>query len=545
MKKHKNLDLEQRNYDTTLEYADRRNKGQFYTPKIFVDYAHSMLTHHLGTDWKEQFVVWDNCCGTKNLTRDYKFKELYCSTLEQYELDASSDLNPEATSFQFDFLNSPLEDLPKGLLEAFQQNKKILFLLNPPYSGNKLAADVSKCRQDMKKQKFGICSRNILSQFYYRMIKIKEQYNLTNLHICIFAPRNIFISPSFQKLRYLYADNFKCVESYMFPNTLFTNLKANWAITLSLFVPGKHADPDTFVHKLLENKEGTLEVTGEKLSHTPKDLITTYCFPSRNLGGKHTQDLLVCTNIKKMEFQLVNAKIYDDYLAAFNCYGNDVCQNNLSFINNFHPAKVKMACTKNNLFESCVAFSIRKPITPNWIIDKDQYNMNNPIPEAFQNDCLVYAMFGNYCCSIRYPVPGRQDGHSLNNEFFWMSKTEIEDLANTHNNDDCYSDVHTAPERFVYQKLQTITLSPEAQAVYDKACEIVRKTFKYRPLFDAEHPEYQINNWDCGWYQIKALAKEYAKNDLDEFKKLYKELANKMRPMVWVLGFLPEPYTKK
>ena len=81
-------------------------------------------------------------------------------------------------------------------------------------------------------------------------------------------------------------------------------------------------------------------------------------------------------------------------------------------------------------------------------------------------------------------------------------------------------------------------MTPEAQAVLDKACDIVRKTFKYRELFNEEHPEYQINNWDCGWYQIKALAKEYAKEDLEEFKKLYKTLADKMRPMVYELGFL-------
>ena len=72
----------------------------------------------------------------------------------------------------------------------------------------------------------------------------------------------------------------------------------------------------------------------------------------------------------------------------------------------------------------------------------------------------------------------------------------------------------------------------------DKACEIVRKTFKYRKLFNEEHENYQINNWDCGWYQIKALAKEYAKDDLEEFKALYKKLADKMLPMVYEVGFL-------
>lgn len=59
-----------------------------------------------------------------------------------------------------------------------------------------------------------------------------------------------------------------------------------------------------------------------------------------------------------------------------------------------------------------------------------------------------------------------------------------------------------------------------------------------KPRVAKYHPEYQIMNWDCGWYQIKALAKEYGKNQLDEFNVLYKALADKMRPMVFALGFL-------
>ena len=58
---------------------------------------------------------------------------MYCSTLEEAELEIGKKYNPEAISFQYDFLNDDLEKLPKGLLEAFEQNKKIVFFLNPPY----------------------------------------------------------------------------------------------------------------------------------------------------------------------------------------------------------------------------------------------------------------------------------------------------------------------------------------------------------------------------------------------------------------------------
>ena len=37
---------------------------------------------------------------------------------------------------------------------------------------------------------------------------------------------------------------------------------------------------------------------------------------------------------------------------------------------------------------------------------------------------------------------------------------------------------------------------------------------------------------------LEDIAKEYAKSDYEEFVKLFKELENKMRPMVYTLGFL-------
>lgn len=94
------------------------------------------------------------------------------------------------------------------------------------------------------------------------------------------------------------------------------------------------------------------------------------------------------------------------------------------------------------------------------------------------------------------------------------------------------------PESFVYKKLQAITLSAEAQAVLDKANELLKKSMKYRKLFNDEHPEMQILNADAGWYQIKQMLKEYMPDELKEFKELYKKLAEKMKPAIYELGFL-------
>ena len=111
-------------------------------------------------------------------------------------------------------------------------------------------------------------------------------------------------------------------------------------------------------------------------------------------------------------------------------------------------------------------------------------------------------------------------------------------LANECNNDDCYNDVKTDSERYVYKLLQTLELSAEAAAVLDKARELTRSCFKYRMLFDESHPEYQVNNWDAGWYQVKAILKEFMPSELEAFKEVFDKLQEKMIPNIYNIGFL-------
>ena len=53
-----------------------------------------------------------------------------------------------------------------------------------------------------------------------------------------------------------------------------------------------------------------------------------------------------------------------------------------------------------------------------------------------------------------------------------------------------------------------------------------------------EFHDCQINNWDCGYYQLKMLWKEYMPKELAKFRALYSKLADKMRPMMYELGFI-------
>ena len=121
-----------------------------------------------------------------------------------------------------------------------------------------------------------------------------------------------------------------------------------------------------------------------------------------------------------------------------------------------------------------------------------------------------------------------------------MSLAEIEALAVTHNNNEVYNDCKShPPDRFVYNQLQGLTLSPDAQKVLDMARELVRKSFSLRDACNGVKPEMHINTWDCGFYQLKnGLLKDNFPAEYKAFTAEYKKLEERLRPYVYEFGFL-------
>ena len=115
----------------------------------------------------------------------------------------------------------------------------------------------------------------------------------------------------------------------------------------------------------------------------------------------------------------------------------------------------------------------------------------------------------------------------------------MKELAEKHNNDELYQDTKVFDkDRFVYNKLKDTKLSPDAQELLDKAKELTIKSFEYRQMLDEEYPEYNLNTWDAGWYQIKFILKNYLSDELKAFNKLYKKFELRMSKGVYKFGFL-------
>jgi hypothetical protein len=226
--------------DRIVEDTTRRKQGEFFTPAIWVDKAHEYIASVYGENWKEEYVVWDPAWGTGNLTRDYQFKELYVSTLNQSDIDTANQMgyNPEAVKFQYDFLNDDYTKLPEGLRKAIEEGRKIIVLMNPPYATSNVAGNKglektgtsqTKINQEMKSEGiWGKSSQQLYGQFLYRVNKL-------NLDVCLFSKPNFMTGSSFKSFRKEFLNNYEFKNGFVMDAAQFADVES-WPLTFTIFV---------------------------------------------------------------------------------------------------------------------------------------------------------------------------------------------------------------------------------------------------------------------------------------------------------------------
>ena len=392
---------------------------------------------------------------------------------------------------------------------------------------------------------FGACSENLYAQFLYRIMQLQQKYNLTNCYIGLYSPTLFLTGTSWKKFRKKFLNAFSFINRCQFCANQFSDVADSWAISFSIWKNGITADKENFYYDLVDDIDGEVQVIGTKNVYNIDFHTSSSDWVKESVKKIKTSDSpQLSSAIKWKEGKGCRGSIVLGALGYYVNVANNIYKSptDCFLLTSTSSMGHGVSICDSNYERVCANFSARKLIEPTWHNQKDEYlapNEAHPDYQEFVNDSIVHSLFhsaSNQSSLRNVDYKGKQ--WNIYNEFFWMGKDEITRLANDNNLTTTYNEARTSNERYVYSKLKTTTLSIEAQAVLDKANEIVRNTFPYREMFDQEHPEYQILNWDCGWYQIKALAKGYAKTDYDEFVALFKVLENKMRPMVYTLGFL-------
>lgn len=577
---------EKRNFtaikDRLVEEESRRRSGDFYTPAVWAHEAHKMLDAELGPDWREEWVVWDCAAGTANLTRDYGFNELYLSTLFEADVETikSMGYNPNATVFQFDFLNDVIDgdgipsqmeietddgeietinpgtgaELPPALQASLEEGKKMVFLINPPFGtagsgeGGTAKSKKSGVATTLVRNKMGLgrCKEQLYAQFMFRITEIVEKFDLEDAVFALYSVPLFFSGSSFKKFRKYFYDRWEFKNGFLFRADEFNGTASSWGCAHTLWRKGKDARKSFDLTLKKRDEHGVVQNKGTKAFYYPEKSASKWVKAPRKMWwGKANKDV---PNLSSA------IEVKDGYqgqvqgsLGFFDNDSNNVMKNAQSVLLLSWPFSGKhgKAYVFPQNFRRCVAlFTARKSIKSNWINQKDEYcepNEDHPDYDQWVNDCIVYSLFhsSSQQSSLR-GIDYDDKKWDIENEFFWMSNQEVQGLADEHGFVDLYNDCQQfSQDRHVYKELQKGTLSPDAKDVLDRASQLVRDSMEMRLSAHQAMPEMHLNAWDAGWYQVrKGILEEYYPKRYKAFVAKYKALENRLRKGVFTFGFL-------
>ena len=298
-----------------------------------------------------------------------------------------------------------------------------------------------------------------------------------------------------------------------------------------------------FEYDILENVDFEIKKKGVKVIYNA-DNKTTLSEWMEN--GKPKNDIVLPVLHSALGISEKEKKGSSLAIGYINNDSNNVQQQNvIHLMSTVCKANGNKPISEDAFTNMMVGFSARKIIKRNWLTDKDEFLSPNEEHEQFEQfkyDSLVYSLFHihSFQTSLRQ-VEYKDKLWDIKNEFFWMSADRMKQLADDNSYDELYNDARTASDRHVYKLLfgeERIydKLSPDAKAVLDKATQLVEKSMEMRKFMADD--ENHLNSWDAGYAQLKLVWKEYFTEEFKEFRQLYKNMEDRMRPLVYELGFL-------
>ena len=298
-----------------------------------------------------------------------------------------------------------------------------------------------------------------------------------------------------------------------------------------------------FEYDVLENVDFGIKKTGTKRIYNTDGKETLSEWMEK---GKPKNDIYLPVLHSALGVSDREKKGSSSAIGYINNDSNNVQQQNvIHLMSTVCKANGNKPISKDIFINMVIGFSARKIIKRNWLRDKDEFLSPNETHEQFEQfkyDSLVYSLFHihSFQTSLRQ-IEYKDKLWDIKNEFFWMSKDRMKELADENGYDNLYNDARTASDRHVYKLLfgeERIydKLSDDAKAVLDKATELVEQSLQMRQVMADDHNH--LDSWDAGYAQLKLVWKEYFQDDFKEFRQLYKELEDRMRPLVYELGFL-------
>jgi hypothetical protein len=554
--KHRRWLLERR--DSLLPLDEQKFKGAFYTPLHIVDKAYDQLLATLGEGWQDRYIVWDMCCGVGNLeTKHSNTRNVYMSTLDQVDIDImdANNICPGAVKFQYDYLNDDVTDfgeidysltdkVPKALQQAIadakaglEGAKPILVLINPPYaeatsggisvaratSSNKLGvANTLFGKAGM--EAYGKASNELYTQFVARI-----DLEMPTAALAMFSTLKYVSAPTLVDFRNIWTADY--LGGFAVHSRSFDGLNGDFPIGFLIWDTRASSKIASVAMDALD-KDGN--ITGQKtfLNYDKRLLLTDWVArpPSNRETVVPLKNAIAAATATK---DLRGNRWSNNAIGWLNCAGNDpqnAASKTMVFSSGYGSGRGFFVNTEN-LWQAAIVFAVRRLIKPTWLNDRDQFlQPSQPLTDTFKSDCLVWMLFnGSNLTAGADGLHWDDRDWSLTNHFIPYTEAEV-GVRGRFESD------------FMVRYIKDMAFSPEAQAVLNEGRALWTR-FHATDFPRKIRDEFKLGRDDAGWYQIRRALKAYGDTELtdfDPFEAAYAALGNKLRPMVFELGFLPE-----
>jgi len=544
----------------------RRFHGEFFTPIRFANKALEYIERTVGKEWWKtgEYRIWDMASGTGNLEYylpNESYQYLYLSTLYQTEAEHCEKLFPNATAFQYDYLNDDVGNvfldnsigfditwkLPEKLRKDLANPKlKWIILINPPFATSQTAgtsgrskADVSntKVRKVMHQQDLGEVSRELAMQFVFR---IKKEFNKKNIHLGLFYKIKHLNSNNDQKLRDTIF-RFKYENGFVFSSANFSGTSQVsafpvafmlWNVAESVHLDIQKIKLDVFNDNVEKIAVKTIQIEKREkhLNKWIKRSAATQKFPP--VGSA----INIKTNNKDPR-----DRVSKGFIASFMCGGNDFQhQNKTCFLSAPYVSAGALSVTPENFEKSMVVHTVRRIPKAAWINDRDQFlQPKKELSAEFITDCTVWNLFSNSNqTAAMKDIVYEKETYQINNHFFPFLLSELKTWKIT--DSDIVLSLANVQDRFVAQWLTQHELSQEAKAVYEAAKDVYK--FYFANLNQLRTHLAEIKTWDAGFWQIKKVLQDQdlARDLFKTLKEKHDLLRNKLLPQIYDYEFIPK-----
>jgi len=534
---HRNYLLSRR--DSLIYTEERMKKGAYYTPLKVVDKAYDKLTEVLGAGWQKEYFVWDMCCGVGNLEMKHSnHRNIFMSTLDKADIDIikSNHTCPEATVFQYDYLNDDVTDdgkidysktkkIPMQLKDAIKSNKKILVLINPPYAeaGSTLGKN---SKQNVSKTKvskylmdgYGKSSNELFTQFLVRI-----QKEIPNCTIGVFSKLKYVNAPNFELFRNKWKADY--LGGFVVRSKAFDDLKGEFPIG---FLIWKSNIKSTLISDVrVDVLDKDCKYKGEKYFYNkPSESFLNVWVERPKANKTVVVPLKNAVSIYDKNVCLNNWS--DNAIGYMWCQSNDFqkSSNMTALFSSVWGDGHGFYITEKNLLQSAMVFTARRVIKPTWLNDRDQFlQPNKKLSKEFQNDCLVWMLFNgsNLTASADNLKWNGKDDWKIVNHFIPFKPSEVG--SNT-----------GWESYFMVDFMENLKFSKEATQVLAEGKNLWKEYFSETDVKKVRD-DLKLNRPDVGWYQIRK-ALENRGISFDNFQTAYQKLTNKLQEQVYEYGFL-------